>query len=74
MNTLLYKFTLLAMLLPIIAFATKGTGKYTKEKTITKEFSVNADALLKVSNSYGNIHLTAWDKNTVAIEVVIQTN
>lgn len=74
MNTLLYKCTLLAFLLPISAFATKGTGKYTKEKTITKEFSVNADALLKISNSYGTVHMIAWNKNTVAIEVVIQTN
>ncbi len=74
MNTLLYKFTLIAFLLPVIAFATNGKGKYTKEKTITKEFSVNADALLKISNSYGTVHMTAWDKNTVAIEVVIKTN
>jgi hypothetical protein len=78
MNTLLYKFTLLAFLLPVIAFANNGTGKhkgkYTKEKTITKEFSVNADALLKVSNSYGTVHMISWDKNTVAIEIQIQTN
>ncbi|MBC8754738.1 hypothetical protein H2O64_08655 [Kordia sp. YSTF-M3] len=74
MNTQLYKFILLAFLLPVIAFANNGKGKYTKEKTITKEFSVNADALLKISNSYGTVHMTAWDKNTVAIEVVIKTN
>jgi len=74
MNTLLYKFTLLVFLLPVLAFANNGNGKYTKEKTITKEFSVNADALLKISNSYGTVHMTAWDKNTVAIEVLITTN
>jgi hypothetical protein len=74
MNTQLYKFILLTFLLPVIAFANNGKGKYTKEKTITKEFSVNADALLKISNSYGTVHMTAWDKNTVAIEVVIKTN
>ena len=60
-----------------MAFANNGKkfkGKYTKEKTITKEFSVASDALLKVSNSYGNVHLTTWDKDTVVIEVVIKTN
>ncbi len=77
MKTLLYKFILLAFLAPVVTFGNNGgkfKGKYTKEKTITKEFSVASDALLKVSNSYGAVHMTAWDKNTVAIEVVIKTN
>ncbi|EDP95296.1 hypothetical protein U8527_15865 [Kordia algicida OT-1] len=78
MKTLLYKLTLLAFLLPVLTFANNGKGKlkgkYTKEKTITKEYSVNDDALVKIKNSYGAIHMTAWDKNTVAIEVVIKTN
>lgn len=77
MKTLFYNLLLLTFLLPVTALANNGgkfKGKYTKEKTITKEFSVASDALLKVSNSYGTIHMTAWDKNTVAIEVVIKTN
>ncbi|MEM6686752.1 MAG: hypothetical protein AAF617_13295 [Bacteroidota bacterium] len=78
MNRLLYKLTLVAFLLPIVALANTGNGKikgkHTKEKTISKEFAVNADALLKVTSSYGTVHMTAWDKNTVSIEVVIKTN
>ncbi|WP_298419563.1 hypothetical protein [uncultured Kordia sp.] len=77
MKTQLYKFLLLTFLIPVVSFANNGKkfkGKYTKEKTITKEFSVAPDALLKVSNSYGTVHMTAWDKNTIAIEVVIKTN
>ncbi|WP_298512938.1 hypothetical protein [uncultured Kordia sp.] len=75
MKTLLYKLTILAFLVPFITLGnTKHKGKYTKEKTISKEFNVDADALLKISNSYGTIHMTAWDKNTVAIEVVIKSN
>ncbi|AXG72032.1 hypothetical protein KORDIASMS9_04294 [Kordia sp. SMS9] len=78
MNRLLYKLTLIAFILPVVAFASNGNGKlkgkHTKEKTITKEFSVSADALLKVTSSYGTVHLTSWDKNTIAIEVVIKTN
>ncbi|MEY8019953.1 hypothetical protein AB8P51_03920 [Muriicola sp. SD30] len=49
-------------------------GKYTKEKTIKKEYSVNADAVLKVSNSYGNISLASWNENRIVIDVVIKTN
>ncbi|MFK7748799.1 MAG: hypothetical protein AB8B65_10430 [Kordia sp.] len=75
MKTLLYNCIACAFLLPLIVLGNNDhKGKHTKEKTITKEFSVNADALLKVTNSYGAVEMTAWDKNTVAIEVVIKTN
>lgn len=77
MKTILYKFPLLVLLvLPILLSAGDGKlkGKYTKEKTIKKEYNVNADALLKVSNSYGNLNITSWDENRVVIEVHIKTN
>jgi hypothetical protein len=78
MKIQLYRLTLLTFLLPLLTFANTGEenfkGKYTKEKTITEEFSVNSDAILKITNSYGAVHLTSWDKNTVAVEVVIKTN
>lgn len=62
--------------LPLIAAAHADpmNGKYTKEKTIKKEFSVSANALLKVSNSYGNISMASWNENRIVIEVHIKTN
>ncbi len=77
MKTLLFKYTLIALLVvPVAAQANNGNMKwqYTKEKTIKKEYDVNADALLKVTNSYGNLTLTSWDENRVVIEVHIKTN
>ena len=79
MRTLLFKYVCLTfMLLPFGAMAFSGgggmNGKYTKEKTIKKEFDVNSDALLKVKNSYGNLNLTSWDQDKVMIEVYIKTN
>lgn len=79
MRTLLFKYLFITLLLaPFAIVASSGgggmKGKYTKEKTIKKEFSVNADALLKVKNSYGNLNLTSWDQNEVMIEVHIKTN
>lgn len=77
MKTLQFKFPLLVLLvLPILLSAGDGKlkGKYTKEKTIKKEYDVNADALLKVSNSYGNLNITSWDEDRVVIEVHIKTN
>ncbi|MEX0316063.1 MAG: hypothetical protein AB3N18_17925 [Allomuricauda sp.] len=77
MKTLLYKYTLLAfLLLPLAIVANTGKlkGKYTKEKTIKKEFDVNSDALFKVKNSYGNLNLTSWNEDRVVIEVHVKTN
>ncbi|MGW9685905.1 hypothetical protein [Flagellimonas sp. 2504JD1-5] len=77
MKTLLYKYALLAfLLLPLAVVANTGKlkGKYTKEKTIKKEFDVNSDALFKVKNSYGNLNLTSWNEDRVVIEIHIKTN
>lgn len=77
MKTLRYKITLLALaLLPFALSAGTGNmgGRYTKEKTIKKEFNVNYDALFKVNNSYGNLNITSWNENRVVIEVNIKTN
>jgi len=77
MQTIQFKFPLLILLvLPMLLSAGDGKlkGKYTKEKTIKKEYDVNSDALLKVNNSYGNLNLTSWDENRVVIEVHIKTN
>lgn len=40
--------------------------------TIKKEFNVNADALLKAKNKYGEIRIENWDKNQVAFDVEMQ--
>jgi len=77
MKTLLFKYILIVLLVvPVAAQANNGNmkGQYTKEKTIKKEYDVNADALLKVTNSYGNLTLTSWNENRVVIEVHIKTN
>jgi hypothetical protein len=79
MRTLLFKACLLILLaLPFAVNANsinaRWGGKYTKEKTIKKEFAVNADALFKVKNSYGNLNISSWDQNKVLIEVHVKTN
>lgn len=77
MKTLLSKNVLCALLfVPAMLMAHDGKfkGKYTKEKTIKKEYTVNPTATLKVNNSYGNLVLTSWNEDRVVIEVVIKTN
>lgn len=70
-----YKIALILLVLPLSLLANgKMNGKYTKEKTIKKEFTVNKDALLKINNKYGNLHITSWDQSRTVIEVHITTN
>ena len=77
MKTLLYKSIVCLMVLATLTLSAgkdKLGGKYTKEKTIKKEFEVNSNALLKISNSYGNLNLTSWNEDRIVIEVQIKTN
>ncbi len=78
MKTIRYKYILYAFffLAPLTVPANEGqlNGRYTKEKTIRKEYKVNPDALLKIDNSYGNLTLTSWNEDRVIIEVHIKTS
>lgn len=75
MKTLLYNLLFTLLLIPAVACANDNyKGKYTKQKTIKKEFRVSANDLLKLDNSYGNIDIVTWDQNKVEIEVIIKTN
>ena len=77
MQKLQYKsVALFFLMVPILLMANtrEPKGKHSKEKTIKKEFYVNADALLKVNNSYGNVNIISWNENRILIEVHIKTN
>jgi hypothetical protein len=73
----LFNICLLALLIPALVSANidpRFNGKYTKEKTLKKEYTVNAEAGLTVDNSYGNIDIVTWNENRIVIEVHIRTN
>ncbi|WP_339917524.1 hypothetical protein [Yeosuana marina] len=73
---LLYKVIYLLFLIPTIVLSnnTLKGGKYEKEKTIKKEYTVNSKALLKIDNSYGNIDIVTYNGNKIAIEVTIKVS
>jgi hypothetical protein len=75
MKTQLFKIFLLLAILPFFGFSSDyPKGKYEKSTTLKKEFKVNADALLKIKNKYGNVDIASWNKNVISIEVVITVN
>ena len=74
MKTKLYYLLILLVTSQLTFAGNEWNGRHTKEKTIKKEYTVNRDALLKISNSYGNINIITYSGNTVSIEVNIKTN
>jgi len=72
---LYYKTILFAFFigLPMLITASENPKKlkYEKTKTIKKEFSVNADALVNINSKYGNVDVITWNENRVVIEVKI---
>ncbi|MHA7057344.1 DUF4097 family beta strand repeat-containing protein [Aquimarina sp. M1] len=77
MKPIYYKIICILFLVPAITIASGDNGmkgKYTKEKSLKKEFSVSSDALLKISNDYGNLDVTSWNQNRIVMEISIKVN
>lgn len=70
----IYKLLIVLFLIPLAISASDKKGKYTKNKVINKEFKVNKDATLNISNKYGNIDIVTWTENKIVIKVSITTN
>ncbi|WP_103068516.1 DUF4097 family beta strand repeat-containing protein [Aquimarina sediminis] len=72
----LYYNIILLLLIPTMVIASNGNlkGKYTKEKTLKKDFSVSANALLKINNDYGNLDITSWNENRIVMEISIKVS
>jgi len=68
----LYNIVIALFFIPIALNATEiDKFKHEKSKTIKKEFTVNADALMKINNRYGNVDVISWDGNKIVIDVKI---
>ncbi len=70
----MYKILLILLLIPLTISATDRKGKYTKNKVLKKEYTVNEDATLNITNKYGNIGIATWNENRIVIQVSITTN
>lgn len=72
----MYRILLVLMLIPLVGIAKSDPkkGKYERSKNVKKEYTVNKNALVKISNKYGNLDVITWDENLVVIEVTITVN
>jgi hypothetical protein len=64
-------FLLLALALsPLLSLARTGDD-VEKKRTISKTYSVSPDDRLSVENSFGNVTIQTWDKNTIQVDIEI---
>ncbi len=70
----LYKILALFLLVSALTLAGNGRGKYTKSKKLSKQYSLNADGMVKISNSFGNVTITTWDQPQVTFEILVEVN
>lgn len=61
-----------AIVLTVIAATFPAMGQYEYRKDIKKEFQVNSNTQLEISNKYGNVDIKDWNNESVAIEVTIK--
>ncbi len=62
---------IILLLVPLMLSANNGL-QHKKIKRIHKKFNVNSDALMGVSNKYGDINISTWDKNVIEFDIKIE--
>jgi hypothetical protein len=63
-------FALLLILAPSVG---AETWDNTKKKEFNQTFKTDANGQLQIDNRYGNIIITHWSKNEVAIQVIVES-
>ncbi len=71
MNKIRLNILILLLLTSLSAQAYLPNGKYKKTKIIEKSYSVNPGTRFKVSNVYGHINISGWNKNIIEVKVSI---
>ncbi len=69
MKTIIMKYSLLLLVLPVLGFA--GTKGEEAEKKISRQFTTHANSYLDISNRYGNIDVAIGASNQIKIDVLI---
>jgi hypothetical protein len=57
-------------LAPILTWASGGDN-VEKKRTISKTYNVGPDDRLSIENSFGNVTIATWDKNTIQVDIEI---
>ena len=61
----------LAVSIPVHSFAAGGDEEVRKKRTINKSYQVTGEDKLEVENQFGNVVVSTWDKNEIAVDIEI---
>lgn len=71
MKPWIYKHLLLLALFGLASSATYADGREEFTKTIKKEFDINKNGEIDISNQFGKIEINTWDKDKAKFSIVI---
>ena len=76
MKPWIYKNLLLLALLGLVSSAAYADGREEFTKTIKKEFDINKNGEIGISNQFGKVEINTWDKDRAkfAIVIAVRTN
>ena len=75
MKTALHKLTAIVFLfIGMTVLAGEPKFNVVKEKTVKKVYQVNLDAGIDITNKFGNIYVTTWNEDKIAIDVIIKVS
>ncbi len=74
MKKLAFKFGLVLLLLGAFTIGLNADGRREFTKVIKKEFPIDANGTVKISNKYGKVDIRIWEKPRVKIAVDIIVN
>lgn len=63
---------LLILWLPFMSMAADHGTKPDRSKSIEKSFALNKDGILEINNSFGNVTITTWDKESVYFKITVE--
>ena len=73
-----FRILLITLIFPALMWANKpevhekNPFRYEKERVVKKNFKVNADALMKIDNAYGNLTISNWNENRIEMIITIK--
>jgi len=74
MKYIKHNIYIILFLLPLSLMANYGKGSIKKQKEIRKTYDVGSSGKVSIDNSYGNVNINTWQKNTVEITVTVKVD
>lgn len=68
-----YKLLTVNLCILFLSYTASGES-FNEKRTFHKSFFVNKEMSLIVTNKYGTIHITPWDKDSVSVKVEVEAN